>query len=130
MGFKVNWDALGITASLACAIHCAILPLFLSSLPVFGIEIIENKLFEYAMILLAFLIGAYSLLHGYLRHHHRFLPIGLFVLGFIFLLLKQFFHAWEYWLLAIAVLGIISAHLLNFRLCRKANHCHTSDCNH
>jgi hypothetical protein len=25
---KINWDALGIGASLACAIHCALLPLF------------------------------------------------------------------------------------------------------
>ena len=53
--FKMNWDALGISASIACAIHCAILPLFLTSLPVFGIEIINNELFEISMIVLAFL---------------------------------------------------------------------------
>ncbi|HAL95914.1 MAG TPA: MerC domain-containing protein, partial [Chitinophagaceae bacterium] len=33
MRFRINWDALGISASIACAIHCALLPLFLSSLP-------------------------------------------------------------------------------------------------
>ena len=44
--FKINYDALGITASLACAIHCAVLPLLMTSLPVFGINIINNYFFE------------------------------------------------------------------------------------
>ena len=44
MKLKINWDALGIGASLACAIHCALLPLFLSSLPLFGTNIINNTL--------------------------------------------------------------------------------------
>ena len=39
---KINWDALGIGASLACAIHCALLPLFFSTLPLFGINIIHH----------------------------------------------------------------------------------------
>jgi hypothetical protein len=25
---------------------------------------------------------------------------------------------------------IVSAHFINYRQCRKADHCHTSDCNH
>ena len=65
MSLKINWDALGITASLACAIHCAILPLFISSLPLFGVNIIENQRFEYLMIGIAFLVGIYSLNHGF-----------------------------------------------------------------
>ena len=28
MKLKINWDVLGIGASLACAIHCALLPFF------------------------------------------------------------------------------------------------------
>jgi hypothetical protein len=130
MGVKINWDAMGIGASLACAIHCAILPLFLSSLSVWGIEIVENKNFEIFMIVLAFCIGAYSLLHGYRKHHHRLLPLLIFAGGFLFLVLKQFLVQYEYWLLAVAVLGIITAHYLNYRLCRKANHCHVNDCAH
>ena len=44
--FKINYDALGIATSLACAIHCAILPLVLTSLPVLGVNIIHNIPFE------------------------------------------------------------------------------------
>lgn len=130
MRLKINWDALGIGASLACAIHCALLPLFISSLPLFGINIINNEAFEAGMIVLAFGIGAYSLYHGYRRHHHSFLPFLLFVSGFIFLLLKQFVIHYALWLLIPAVILIVSAHLFNYRFCRVHNHAHSDDCNH
>jgi len=57
MKTKINWDALGIATSLACAIHCALLPLFLTSLPLLGFNIIENTGFEYLMILIAFAVA-------------------------------------------------------------------------
>jgi hypothetical protein len=130
MRFKINWDALGIGASLACAIHCALLPLFLSSLPLFGINIIHNIFFESGMILLALLIGSYSLYHGYKKHHHSLFPLALFFSGFVFLVLKQFFASYENWLLVPAVLLIITAHLINFKSCRVHNHAHADDCDH
>jgi MerC mercury resistance protein len=130
MNFKINWDALGITATLACAIHCALLPLFLSSLPLLGINIIRNTGFEIFMIVLAFCIGGYSLWHGYRKHHHTLLPLGLFSIGFFFLVLKQFFIQYEYWLLLPAVALIIAGHLFNYKYCRIHNHAHADDCNH
>lgn len=131
--FKINWDALGITVSVACAIHCAVLPLVLSSLPLFGINIINNEPFELGMIGLAFCVGAYSLYHGFKKHHHSWLPFILFSLGILFLFLKQVFHENETLhliLLIPAVVLIVSSHFLNFRLCRKHNHAHKEDCNH
>ena len=91
MKFRINWDALGISASIACAIHCALLPLFLSSLPLFGINIIHNLTFEIGMILLAFAIGSYSMYHGYKKHHHSIQPWLLFVAGIVLLAIKQIF---------------------------------------
>lgn len=119
MNLKVNWDGLGIATSLACAIHCAVLPLMLSSLPLFGINIIHNKVFEWSMIVLAFVVGAYSLYHGHIRHHRSFLPITLFVIGFSFLCTKQFFHDLEVYFLVPAVLFIVAAHYINYRMCRQ-----------
>ena len=130
MRLKINWDALGIGASLACAIHCALLPLFIGSLPLFGINIINNESFEAGMIILAFGIGAYSLYHGYRRHHHSALPFLLFIAGFIFLVLKQFVMHYAVWLLIPAVILIVTAHLFNYRFCRVHNHAHSDDCNH
>jgi hypothetical protein len=130
MGSKINWDALGITTSLACAIHCALLPLFLGSLPVFGIELIENPPFEIGMVVLAFGIGMYSLYHGWKKHHHSLTPMIVFFFGFIFLVLKLFFVEYETWLLIPAVGGIIAGHVMNYKSCRIHNHAHADDCNH
>lgn len=129
MSTKFNWDALGITASVACAIHCAILPLFLSSLPLFGVNIIENLRFEYFMIAVAFFVGVYALFHGFKKHHHNWLPLLLFSTGIILLIAKVSFHPWRHLLLVPSVLFIITAHVLNFRMCRKHNHAHSDDCN-
>ena len=130
MKMRINWDAVGVSASLACAIHCALLPLFLTSLPLFGINIINNESFEAGMILLAFGIGSFSLYHGFKKHHHKWLPLIIFVFGFLLLVMKEFVIAYETWLLIPAVIFIVTAHLLNYRFCRQANHCHTGDCNH
>ena len=127
---KINWDALGIGTSLACAIHCAVLPLFYTSLPLLGINIIHNTAFEVSMTLLALAVGTYSLLHGYRKHHHSLVPLFIFFAGFSFLVLKQFFIHYETWLLVPAVLLIVVAHLINYRSCRVHNHAHSDDCDH
>ncbi len=128
--FRINYDALGVTASVACAIHCAVLPLMLTSLPVLGVNIIHNLYFELFMVFLAFIIGVIALYHGYKKHHHRWLPIIMFSAGIALLLLKELFHAYHLWLLLPALMLIITAHFINYRFCRKANHCHANDCNH
>lgn len=120
MNIKINWDGMGIGTSIACAIHCALLPIMLSSLPILGINIIHNLFFEWGMIALAFTVGSYSLFHGYIKHHHSFIPVIIFSVGFIFLVLKQFFPTYEYLFLTIAVVLIISAHYYNYRLCHQS----------
>ena len=128
MRLKINWDGLGITASLACAIHCALLPLFLTSLPFFGIELLDNQSFEIGMIAIAAAIGFYSLYHGYKKHHHRIFPLLVFIAGICFLCAKQVWHDKQFWLLPPAVILIVTAHYFNFKACKKAAHCHATDC--
>ena len=124
---RFNWDAWGIAASLACAVHCAILPLLVSSLPIFGVNLVENVAFEYFMIVLAAAIGTYSLWHGYRNHHRRILPFLLFGLGIIFLVAKQIWHHYQFWLLPFAVSLIVMAHLDNYKYCRISPHRHAGD---
>lgn len=115
---KINWDALGITTSILCAIHCAVLPLLVATLPILGVNIIENAGFEYGMIALAFVIGSWALWHGFHRHHRRFGPWLLFTGGMFFLLAKQIWHQYEFRLLPFAIALIIAAHILNYRFSR------------
>jgi hypothetical protein len=117
MNLKVNWDGLGIITSLLCAVHCALLPVLLTSLPLFGVNIIHNLLFEWGMIAIAAAVGAYSLYHGFIKHHQQWLPAILFAVGILFLITKQLFHQYEIWLLIPAVLLIVTAHYQNYRLC-------------
>lgn len=121
---RFNYDALGIAASLICAIHCAVLPLLLTSLPVFGTNIIDNAAFEYLMILLALVVGYRSLRHGYRKHHHNLMPLVVFSIGAVLLMLKQLFHDQQLWFLVPAVLAIVIAHAHNYRMCRKAGCSH------
>ena len=115
----INIDLVGIGASIACAIHCAVLPLFLSGLSVFGINIIHNFWFESGMIGLAFVMGTLSLRHGFNRHHRSPVPLLLFTGGMLFLFAKQYWHNYELFLLPFAVILIISAHISNFRFSRE-----------
>ncbi len=127
MKVKINRDALGIGASIACAIHCAILPLFLSSFSLLGINIIHNRNFEYGMILFAFLVGLLALRHGFVQHHRSYVPFMLFSAGMLFLLAKQYWHYYELFLLPFAVILIVTAHVCNLRL--KKHEKQPANCN-
>ena len=122
---KINWDFMGITTSVACAVHCALLPIVVSTLPIFGINIIHNSFFEWGMITLAFVVGCYSLLHGFVKHHKNYLPLYIFFTGFIFLVLKQFFIPEQYLFLTFAVCLIITSHLFNYRYCQQSKSCNS-----
>ena len=122
MNFKLNWDRLGIFTSVACAIHCGILPILFPILPLFGVNIIHNGFFEWFMIAITFVVGCYSLYHGFVKHHHNRKPFIIFAIGFCFLVVKQFYHPIEYLFLVFAVSFIVSAHMYNFKLSRK-QHC-------
>jgi hypothetical protein len=119
---KLNLDAIGVTASVLCAIHCAVLPLVMASLPILGINILHNTLFEYGMIGLAFAIGTAALWHGFNRHHHRLTPWFLFTGGILFLIAKEIWPAYELGLLPFAVALVVGAHWLNHRWCRAHGH--------
>jgi hypothetical protein len=127
---RINYDVLGISVSVACAIHCAVLPMVLTSLPIFGTNIIDHAGFELSMITLSAIVGMIALWHGYNKHHHRLLPGAIFITGIILLASRLLFKVNELYFLLPAVICIIWAHWLNYRLCRKANHCHADDCQH
>jgi uncharacterized membrane protein YfhO len=87
------------------------------------------------MIALAFVIGTYSLYHGFIKHHRSYKPIALFLIGFLFLVTKQLYvtefiknhetgDPIETALLVIAVIFVIAGHLLNYRYCTR-NQCHS-----
>ena len=119
---RVSWDTIGIGASLACAVHCALLPLLITVLPLLGSNMLENETLEYGLLSFSFLVGCFSLGRGYFRHHRRTTPLLVFVLGFALLLGGHFGAAGGYWEPAIIFMGatgVTGAHILNIRRCKQ-----------
>jgi hypothetical protein len=73
---------------------------------------------EYCMIGFAFVVGTVALWHGFTRHHHRLISWLLFTGGVIALIAKQVWRNWELIFLPVAVLLMVSAHVVNYRWCR------------
>src|SRR5579872_4151159 len=83
---KHSLDNLGMTASILCAIHCAIVPLVITSLPLIGLGFIANPVFEWGMIVFALFIGVYAIGSSYFRNHHKVLPLILLLAGFLLII--------------------------------------------
>ncbi|WP_209146092.1 MULTISPECIES: MerC domain-containing protein [Chitinophaga] len=118
---KWNLDAVGIGASLACALHCALLPLLITALPLLGLEVLENDRLEYGLLAVSFVVGYAALFRGYRRYHRHWWPLLWFTLGFAGLLAGHFLapEGLEAAIITTGALLIIIAHMLNLQGCKK-----------
>ncbi|WP_316823490.1 MerC domain-containing protein [Pedobacter gandavensis] len=116
-------DQFGITASVACAIHCAALPFLITLLPLWGLSFLANPWVELSMIGLSLIIGTWSLAGSYPKHK-RIIPILVLITGFI--LIGTGHHSLESLepiLIPMGGLTIALAHLLNWKYARNCtNH--------
>lgn len=110
-------DNIGMTASTLCAIHCAVVPVLITTLPLVGLGFLANPWVEWGMIILALVIGISSLGLSYLNAHKRFLPLIMFAAGFAVIIAGHLLIAG--WLEALIVpcggLIIAAAHFVNYR---------------
>jgi hypothetical protein len=132
MKLNINWHALGISASLICAIHCALGPLLLSGLSLFGVNLIENIWIEIVLLGSAFIIGGTTLWHGFNKHHHQPAPLIFFSSGMALFLLNQFieFPFSEVVFIVPGVTAIIYAHLKNYKYYNASKKCSSEHCMH
>ena len=75
--FATLVDRVGATASMLCAVHCALLPFVLALLPLIGLEFLAGHTFERVFVTCAALLACVSLLTAYRRHRH---PHALFLM--------------------------------------------------
>lgn len=120
MGFpKLNTklDSIGMTASALCAIHCAVVPLLLTFLPLVGLGFLANPMVEWSMIILALILGVSSIFLSYFRTHKRVLPLLLLLLGFAIIICgHMFITGWvEGVVVPIGGFTIAIAHYINFK---------------
>ncbi len=125
---KLNLDVLGIGASLLCALHCAVLPLLMTLLPLLGFRLLENEMLEYGLMAFTMLVGSVALYRGYRHHHRQSKALLLFITGLVLLLLGHFLETGLTGLgiIATGALFIIIAHWWNLRQCKHYKHYHKS----
>ncbi len=68
-------DVVGAGASFLCAVHCAAMPLALSTLPLAGLEVLANHRLEQAFVVLAAVFGFFVIGSGYCRHRLAFVAV-------------------------------------------------------
>jgi hypothetical protein len=115
--YSSRLDNAGMTASILCAIHCAIVPLLITVLPLVGLGFLANPLVEWSMIIFAVFIGFYAIGSSYVRVHHKIMPVVLLFGGFMVIIIGHVFV--QGWREAIVVplggLLIATAHFVNYR---------------
>lgn len=111
-------DRLGMTASTLCAIHCALVPIFLTALPLFGLEFLANEWVEISMVIVSIILGTLSLSMSYLKQHHKLLPFVILCIGFTFIFTGHFagIKSLEPILIPLGGFIVAAAHLVNWRL--------------
>ena len=115
-------DQLGMVASLACAVHCAALPLVATVLPLIGMEFLANPAVEMAMICLSAVIGFWSLTGSY-SLHKKVVPLLVLLAGFFVIASGHFlFETVEAVMVPLGGFTIASAHYLNWKANRPCRH--------
>jgi hypothetical protein len=118
-------DRAGMTASIACAVHCAALPLVLMALPALGLAWLDSAWVDWTMVLIAAVI-AIRAHRGGIALHGKCLPLGVAVAGILSILaaiclLKG--PATMHYLQASGATMVAGSHWLNHRFCRSCATC-------
>lgn len=117
-------DRLGVSASLLCGIHCAIIPI-LAGLPwLASVATFDSGWIDSGFLAIGLLVGFVAMGRGY-RVHRRIAPSTLLAAGLASLIVSFYVlghHSGEGLGVASALLGatlVCGSHLLNRSYCRR-----------
>ena len=134
MPLRHRWlDRFGAASSIACAIHCALLPLAIAALPSLGLAIWLNDRLELGFVVFATLLGAFSLVWSY-RRHRALRALGLLAPGLLVLWAAVLYPPLHESVVPHAVAMTFGGtlvglgHLVNLRL--NHGHVHDASCAH
>lgn len=82
-------DAAGIVASWMCAVHCLVLPLFISILPLGGLSFLLDETTEFGFIFATIVIALLSLLPAYFKQHGKLRSLVFFVNGIFLIVISH-----------------------------------------
>jgi hypothetical protein len=137
---KINVDKIGMISSLSCAIHCTIMPLVVTMMPIIGLSLLATEEFEWMLLIGSSVMGILSLCFGFKKHKSlkafSFLSTGL-ALIVIGRLTHHHYHTFKIFHLDIYILFLLAggllvsfSHWLNNKLCSSCEPCKVSGCKH
>jgi hypothetical protein len=124
--FATLVDRVGATASMLCAVHCALLPFVLALLPLIGLEFLAGHTFERIFVGCAAVLACASLVTAYRRHrrpHALFLMVPGIALLCVGIVVNLDVHVLVH--TACVVTGgvlVASAHVVNLVLAHRHHH--------
>ena len=130
MNTQVKADKLSITLSLACMIHCLLMPSFLILTSGFLALSIDNELIHRVFLIIVLPVSLYALITGYQNHKilsYFYLGIsGLWLLFFaVFFGEGVFGEFTEKSLTLIGSIIVATSHYKNYKACKElACECH------
>ena len=122
-------DKFAAGLSIACALHCLLVPSFLIVTSGALALSIDNELIHWAILFLAIPISVYALITGVLNHKdYAVFLVGLAGLGILFVTALSESSISETLVIALTLLGsalVAYAHMKNFQLCKELDcDCH------
>jgi predicted branched-subunit amino acid permease len=128
---RERWlDGMAVLLSGTCMVHCLVLPLLVTVLPIMqGNSLLDEQTFHLIMLLFILPTSLIALTIGCRKHKDRLTmvlgAVGLFILTFTALLGHEVFGlVGERFVTTVGGLILALAHIQNFRRCRSA------DCQH
>ena len=101
--------------SLGCAVHCAAMPLLLSTGMLSSHSWIANPIFEVAILAITALFIYNSIIKGYLKGQSSKVPFVIACVGLLLILTHHFFSAAGTIIIIIGGLLVASAHVINLK---------------
>jgi len=108
-----NMDFWGATTSVLCAIHCALLPVFLSLGLIGAHSFWSHPVFEYSMIAIAVIFVYNSIIKGYFKKEVHFMPFLMAISGLSLVVTHHFFHANAVFIVVLGGILVALAHFIN-----------------
>lgn len=118
-------EKVGIWLSIACAVHCAAMPLVLTLTPLAGLEVLHSLWAEALLLGVGFFFGGRALWNAYRHGHGNVQPLLMGLAGFVLVVLGLFVaeHELEPWLVGGGALLVGIAQIFSVRQARHCNTC-------
>ena len=121
-------DTTGACLSVACAIHCLLMPLLVAVLPLIGLGFFATERAEVVLISGAIALAIASLAWG-VRHHRRWRALLILIVALAFIATARTAVEGTFEVVFYSIGGVLlaSAHLVNRHLCKTCPACEPQD---